>query len=85
MSSIFYSENSKGVDVTMPLVKDQEIAPLNMQKQSTVELTDTMKCELKSFSDMIMPISTGTAAINLTVREEKEKHDCVCEREKRYW
>ena len=68
---MFYSGNSDGVDVTTPLVKDQEFAPLNMQKQNTRELIETMKCELKSLGDMIMPISTGTAAINLTVRENE--------------
>ena len=75
MSSIFYSENSKGVDITTPLVKDQEFAPLNMEEQNAAELVETMKGELNSLSNMILPISTGPAAINLTGRKRERERE----------
>lgn len=78
VGSMFYSDNSNHIDVTTPLVKDQEVVPLNMENQNTVELIETMKGELRSLSDMIMPISTGTAAINLTVRDKEKKGDGAC-------
>ena len=84
IGSMFYSGRSSGFDVTTPLTKDKDFAPLNMGEQNTVELIGTMKCELTSLSDMILPISTGKAAINLTVREKKHTHDGTVDREFSY-
>lgn len=67
-TSTFYTEDEKGVDVTTVFVRPvQEMDALNLNKKSSYEMVQLLGKEIDQLNNMVMPMSTGAASVNMMV------------------
>lgn len=67
-TSTFYTEDEKGVDVTTVFVRPvQEMVALNLNKKSSYEMVQLLGKEIDQLNNMVMPMSTGAASVNMMV------------------
>ena len=67
-TSTFYTEDEKGVDVTTVFVRPvQEMDALNLNKKSSYEMVQLLGQEIDQLNNMVMPMSTGAASVNMMV------------------
>ena len=67
-SSLFYNDHTHGVDVTTIFIRpDREYSPLQFDGKSALEVLDMLREEITELNNMIMPVSTGSGTVNMTV------------------
>lgn len=69
-SSLFYNDhNQNGVDVTTIFIRpDRDYPPLQFDNKTSVEILQMLRDEIMELNSMIMPVSTGSGTVNMTVR-----------------
>ncbi len=72
-SSLFYTDHTHGVDVTTIFIRpDREYSPMQFEGKSAQEVLDMLREEISELNNMIMPVSTGSGTINMTVSGGRE-------------
>jgi hypothetical protein len=65
-SSMFFTENDKGTDVTTMLIRPtREVESINLNSLSTTELFQLWKNKMNELNTAVLPITTGKGEINL--------------------
>ena len=68
-SSLFYTDHNQGVDVTTIFIRpDRDFPPMQFSNKTSNEVLAMLKDEIAELNSMIMPVSTGSGTINMTVR-----------------
>ena len=67
-SSLFYHDHDQGVDVTTIFIRpDREFSKIEFDGKSAAEVLEMLKEEVSEMNNMIMPVSTGSGTVNMTV------------------
>lgn len=68
-SSLFYTDrDSSAIDVTTIFIRpDRDFPQLDFNGKSSAEIIELIKSELLELNNMILPVSTGSGSINMSV------------------